>query len=608
MLKLLLVFQISKKFIKQIFAFICEQYLVLLLILITGSKLFFINTFILKVTWPGDHYIYGIVCGYFSAAVIFSPLFFVRKHKNQLAIALAFLISILLLVDTVYFSYFESLPTMGLISSLSQTEDVDSAIEGLLKWWFLLYFVDIALAIILFRPMSSFFKNMKEKYHLGILNITTNWLALIITLAAFWLTLLPMGIGYLVTVFDSGYDTVSTSQYYGVLMAHTIDISRFIKQETTRPSQAQEKTLANWVNNNKPVQATDPLTGFANGKNIIIVQVESLGGFVINQDINGKEITPNLNALSKTSQFFPNDRFIIGAGHTSDTDFVVNSSYFPLPDAAVFVRYGQDNFTSLPKTMVTNGYSAYAYHGFNRNFWNRNVALKSLGYQKFYAADNYPKGAVINMGLNDGDFLSKTADYIKNQPKPSLSYVITLSSHVPFSTNDQTDKLGIDKSKYPDQVGGYLDDINYTDRMLGNFFAKLKSEGLYDNSLILVYGDHTPVLPAFSAGTINYNPDTTQEKEVPLIIKLPNETVGKTYANQGSHLDIMPTILDLEGIKTNQLMFGQSLFAKGENALKVCSDQLVAFPSSGDCSAMLTEEKNQSATIIRYNQFKNLPK
>ena len=339
-----------------------------------------------------------------------------------------------------------------------------------------------------------------------------------------------------------------------------------------------------------------------------MIQVESLGGFVVNQKIDGKEITPTLNSLAKTSQFFPNERFLIGEGHTSDTDFVTNSSYFPLSDAAAFVRFGHDNFTSLPKTLIANGYSAYTYHGFNRNFWNRSVALKSLGYQKFYAADNFPKGFDINMGLNDGTFLSTTADYIKSQPKPSFSYAITLSSHVPFSVNEQTSKLGVDISKYPDQVGGYLDDINYTDSMLGNFFTKLKSVGLYDDSLILVYGDHTPVLPAFSAGTINYDPETVSEKEVPLLIKLPNETTSKTYVNQGSHIDIMPTILDLLGIKTNQLMFGQSLFASGEGALKVCSDQLVAFPSSSDCKAKLLDENNQSAKIIRYNQFQNLPK
>lgn len=44
-------------------------------------------------------------------------------------------------------------------------------------------------------------------------------------------------------------------------------------------------------------------------------------------------------------------------------------------------------------------------------------SLPSFGYQKYYAEDNYPKGWTVNLeGLNDGDFLSKTADYIKRQP------------------------------------------------------------------------------------------------------------------------------------------------------------------------------------------------
>lgn len=599
--------QLTKKSLKRVMAFICDQYLVLFLMLALGIKLYFFSTYITKVTWS-EQYIYGIICGFLSAAVIFLPFLFVRKHKNRLAVILAFLVSALLVVDTVYFSYFSSIPTMGLFSSLGQTKDVGPAILDLLSWRLLFYFLDIVLAIIFYKPVKSFFLGLKEKFSLKKSNAKSAWIAVIITLIAFWISLLPTGLGTLSDVFNKGFDTLSTSQYYGILMAHAIDVTRFVQQETTRLSSIQKKTLSDWVKNNKPKQTPTTLTGSAKGKNVIIVQVESLGGFVINQKVNNKEITPNINKLAQTSQFFPNDRFLYGAGHTSDTDFVVNSSYFPLSDAAVFVRYGQDSFTSLPKTLIKSGYSAYAYHGFNRDFWNRNVAFKSLGYQKFFAADNYPKGANINMGLNDGDFLSSTANYIKEQPKPSLSYAITLTSHVPFAVTDQTKDLGININDYPNQVGGYLEDINYTDRMLGKFFDKLKSYGLYDGSLILVYGDHTPVLPAFSAGTVKYDPETVQEKEVPLIIKLPNETDGKTYPNQGTHLDIMPTILDLLGVKTNELMFGQSLFATGDKTLKICSDQLPVFPGEGDCSSRLIEEKNESATIIRYNQFNNLPK
>jgi phosphoglycerol transferase MdoB-like AlkP superfamily enzyme len=601
------VIKFIKRILKQAMSFICDQYVVLFFIVTTGYKLFIFNTYITKVTWPENQYNYGIICGYLSVAVIFSALFVVRRHKNKLATLLATFLAVLLLIDTIYYSYFAALPTAGLISTLGQTQDVGPAIGTLLHWWYVLYFVDIALVLIFRKNIKSLTSLFKEN-DIKKPKMRTSWTAVGIILVAFWMSLLPMGLNTLADVFDKGYDTVSTSQYYGVFMSHAIDITRFIQQGTTRLSSSQEKELYDWVKTNKPEQTTSPLTGSAKGKNVIMIQVESLSGFVMNQKINNKEITPNLNKLARTSQFFPNDRYLYGAGHTSDTDFVANSSYFPLPDAAVFVRYGQDNFTSMPKTLISNGYSAYAYHSFNRNFWNRDVAFESLGYQKFYAANNYPKGTNINMGLNDGDFLSKTADYIKAQPKPSLSYVITLSSHVPFEVTDQTKDLGVNTADYPNQVGGYLENINYTDRMLGKFFDRLKSNNLYDDSIIIIYGDHNPVLPAFNAVTIKYDPESTQSKEVPLIIKIPSQNNGETHNNQGSHLDIMPTVLDLLGIKTTELMFGQSLFAQGKNALKICADQLPVFSSEGDCNTMLTDEKNQSATIIRYNQFNNLLK
>ena len=586
--------------------FICSQYLILFFILTVGIKLAIINTYVLRVTWPTNQYLSGIIFGFVSLAIIYSPFYFIHKHKNKLAVILNFILSSILIIDMVYYSYFDALPTFGLLSSLGQAGDVAPAIADLLHWWLILYFIDIFLVIIFRNPIRHFFDKQKNRHISAKVGFKTSIIALFITIGALCLALLPMGLSKIADIIDSGYDTVSTAQYYGIVMAHGIDLTRFIKQETIRLSTDQKNALSDWVTNNKPTHVTSSLTGVAKGKNVIMIQVESLGGFVINQTINDKEITPNLNELAQTSQFFPSDRFIIGAGHTSDTDFVANTSYFPLTDAATFVRYGQDDFTSLPKILVQNGYSAYAYHGFNRNFWNRNVALNSLGYQKFYAADSYPSGAIINMGLNDGDFLSKTADYINDQPKPSLSYTITLSSHVPFNITDETKELGINASDYPNQVGGYLEDINYVDRMLGQFFDKLKSYDLYDDSLIIVYGDHTPVLPAFTAGSITYDPTSVQEKEVPLFVKLPNETTGKTYANQGTHLDIMPTVLDLLGITTKQLMFGQSLFANSDNALKICTDQLAVFKNTGDCEKTLTEEKTQSATIIRYNQFNNI--
>jgi phosphoglycerol transferase MdoB-like AlkP superfamily enzyme len=602
--------KLTKKAINQIWAFICDQHLVLFFTITISLKLIFFSTYVIRVTWAQDQYNQGIFFSFLTAALIFAPIYFIRKHKNVYVVVLAFVLSIILFLDTIYFSYFESLPTVGLLGSVGQVKDIGPAIIDIYQWNYLLYLVDVMVIIIFLRPITRFFRKLREtRGHVK----SSIIMPIIITVAFLWLLtnqFYVIGINRLSETFNRGFDTKTSAQLYGVLGAHVIDITRFIKQELTHPSAEQEQAIINWVKDNKPAQAKSKFTGVAAKKNVIMIQVESLGGFVINQKVNGKEITPNLNKLIQNSQFFPENRFMIGAGHTSDADFVANTSYFPLPDAAIFVRYGQGDFTSLPKTLLANGYSTFAYHGFNRNFWNRNVALESLGYQKFYAADNFPNEIKINMGLNDGDFLSSTADYIKKQPKPSLNYVITLTSHVPFEITNLTKDLGVNPADYPQQVGGYLENINYTDRMLGKFFEKLKTDGLYDDSLIVIYGDHTPVLPAFNAGSINYDPSTVQGKEVPLFFKLPTSSniPAKTFPKQATNLDIAPTILDLLGVKTNQLMFGQSLFVEGSSDSKVCIDQLVAFPTNNDCESMLDNEKTISETIVRYNLFNILSK
>src|ERR1035437_9971654 len=99
--------ELSKKVLKQIITFLCNQYLILFFIITTSTKIILFNKFIVKATWPIPLNHIDIICSFVSVAAIFSILFFIKKHKNKIAIILAFLLSILLLIDTVYFSYFK---------------------------------------------------------------------------------------------------------------------------------------------------------------------------------------------------------------------------------------------------------------------------------------------------------------------------------------------------------------------------------------------------------------------------------------------------------------------------------------------------------------------
>jgi len=182
--------QLFKKFCRQLLSFVCDQYIVLFLILTTAYKQFLFNSNILnKGEWLTPQIFFII----FSSAVIFSPLFFIRRHKNKIAILLSFFISFLLIVDTVYFSYFSALPSVGLLGSLGQTESIGPAIVALIEWWFILYFIDIALVLISYKPLKKFFDKLRIKFKIKKTDIKTTWVIFALLLVGLWVSLMNIG-------------------------------------------------------------------------------------------------------------------------------------------------------------------------------------------------------------------------------------------------------------------------------------------------------------------------------------------------------------------------------------------------------------------------------
>ncbi|MFP3340138.1 hypothetical protein R0J91_19325, partial [Micrococcus sp. SIMBA_131] len=70
--------------------------------------------------------------------------------------------------------------------------------------------------------------------------------------------------------------------------------------------------------------------GIANGKNLILISLESTQAFMLNGSVNGEEATPFLNKLKEDSFFFPNFYHQTAQGKTSDAEFMIDSSLYPL--------------------------------------------------------------------------------------------------------------------------------------------------------------------------------------------------------------------------------------------------------------------------------------
>ena len=87
----------------------------------------------------------------------------------------------------------------------------------------------------------------------------------------------------------------------------------------------------------------------------------------------------------------------------------------------------------------------------------------------------------------------QAVEKLKEYDNPFISYIVAASSHTGFTLDGLQDrsKVNIDVGKYKDTFfGNYLESVNYADYAFGIFIQKLKNADLYDDSVIILYGDH----------------------------------------------------------------------------------------------------------------------
>jgi choline-sulfatase len=103
----------------------------------------------------------------------------------------------------------------------------------------------------------------------------------------------------------------------------------------------------------------------------------------------------------------------------------------------------------------------------------------------------------------------------------------------------------------------YDSEISETDECLNDFFAELKNNGFYNNSIIILTADHGEEF--MEHGRIDHSQLYDEVVHVPLIIRIPN-VKGNTVYSLAELVDIMPTVLSL-------LKIPAPFYAQGENAL-----------------------------------------
>ena len=108
----------------------------------------------------------------------------------------------------------------------------------------------------------------------------------------------------------------------------------------------------------------------------------------------------------------------------------------------------------------------------------------------------------------------------------------------------------------------FLLQLRYTDRLLGELLARLRSTGLYERSLIVVTADHGV---SFRAGEARRDATATNAPDilsVPLLVKLPHQRDGRIDDRAANTVDVVPTIADAIGAELPWPVDGQSLLGE----------------------------------------------
>ena len=582
-----------------------------------------INSWLLRIVTMGAYFNPLAIISDLAFILLFSSFAYLLKPKKQINILMLITIIMTLtsVINAVYYENYVSFASFSLLSTASFLGDMDSDIVTSLIHVkdIILIFPPIALIIVHIMLKKKKYYNKVEKIERPKKRFLNT---IILSACAIFITIAMMK--------ASDYSRLKKQwnreylvQRFGIYVYQLNDAINSTQSKFTsmfgydKASKQVREFYEDKSKNDTINEKTNSYTNIFEGKNVIVIHAESIMTQDMTLSFNNKELTPSLNKLASEGLFFDNYYPQVSVGTSSDTEFTFNTSLLPASTGTVFVNYWKRTYEATPNLLKEKGYYTASMHANNASFWNRNVMHKTLGYDRFYAKDSFDysnTNELIGMGLSDKEFFNQATDKIKKISEKNKNYyltLITLSNHTPWDDEDkygdytvdykytETDENGnvVEKSlPYMEgtMLGRYFKSVHYADSAIGEFVNKLDSEGLLENTVLVIYGDHDAKISKKEYRKFyNYDFETGEQydknnekyvdvdyynyelnRKVPFIIWTKDSKGSKTLNKKISKVmgmyDAMPTLANMLGFKYKYAL-GHDIFNTDNN--------IVVFPN-----------------------------
>lgn len=556
-----------------------------------------------------------IICHILFVILLVSfGLWFVGRGRLYYYIIIDLLFSLLLIGDLISFRAYGGFLSLSQVIVPQSFNPSNKALFSYLHLIDILFIVDCILFIVYSLKNRKFYKGMFRNIKF---NIISFFIIFLVSIGVIGRT------HYLIDIKDvtkgdqiflkvcwAQFQTMSNMSPAGY---HIYDVYlQFTDNKNKTLTENDKKEIDTWFKENNEDLPDNEYLGKLKGKNVIFLQVESLENFVIGEKVNNQEITPNLNKMLGNSIYFPNTYEQVNNGTSSDGDFISINSIYPIRQGTVVYRYPNNTYTSsIAEMLKEQGYTTVSTHPEKAFNWNWRPNHRSFGFDKSYDINDYVVDEEIGPGISDGSFFKQTMNYMDKEKNPHFLHAVTLTSHGPFEMPEKERALKLDKEFDESIMGSYFQSVNYVDRQIGNLVNMLKERNELDNTVLVIYGDHTGVHKFYQdkVNDIKNMEEKWREKDlrVPFIIYNP-ELNGEKKDVIGGQVDMMPTVAYLMGIERDRLKdsaMGRILVNTQRNSTILNNGDIIGEPKNKEEENHIKSVFSIADKIIEGNYFKN---
>ena len=588
----------------------------------------------------------ALLCDFTIAILLGSFGYLIKpKHQFKYFFGLSVFYTFLCIINHIYYTFYMSFVSVSLLGTLSMLGEVSDSVTSKLKLIYFIYIIAPIIMLIVNRFLS------KKHYYIEVgkfekgkkMFLRTMSTAVAIVLFVL-VTLVPSEASRLVKQWNRDYNV----QRFGIYLYTFNDLIQSIQPSisTMFGYDSAAKTFRDFYANREISKDKNEYTKMFEGKNVIFIHAESIQNYLIDLEVNDTVITPNLNRIAKEGLYFSSFYPQISIGTSSDTEFTLSTGLLPSSSGTVFVNFYNRKYETLQRLFADKGYYTFSMHANNADYWNRKTMYKTLGYKDFYAKDSFivPDDEndpnYIGLGLSDKSFFSQAIGFlndIKANNKSFMGTIITLSNHSPFEAIDKYGDLDFsitfDKGtgEYDSngneiketvtvpyledtEMGNYLKSAHYADEALGQFFDDILKNGLDENTVFIIYGDHESKLGRKNLNLLyNYdvytgelkseddptyvNIDNYQYellKNTPLIVWTSDKSLQREIKDVMGMWDVLPTVANMFGLDYTYAL-GNDIFSDNE--------KIVVFPNGN----VLTNKVFYSNLKEEYISFTDEP-